>query len=205
MSDHKGWHDRGYLPHFDAAEAIQHVVFRLEGSLPASVLDRIRQASDGFSLGVDEALDRGDGPDWLTDASCADIVAEALTSFDGERYRLLAWVVMPNHVHALIRQEDGWPLSTVVKSWKSFTARKVNHRLGRSGALWAPDYFDRFMRDEGQTNAAMNYIEANPVKAGLCRTPADWRWSSAAGRTGGAADIESLADLEVRAPFTNER
>jgi REP element-mobilizing transposase RayT len=200
MSDHKGWHERGYLPHFDAAAAIQHVVFRLDGSLPASVVDRIRQAPEDFNLAVDEALDSGEGPNWLGDPFSADIVAEALTSFDGERYRLLAWAVMPNHVHVLIKQEDGWPLSTVVKSWKSFTARKINHHLGRTGAFWAPDYFDRFMRDDGQIAAAIDYIEANPVKAGLCHSQADWRWSSATARPSELTKTSTSADLEVRAP-----
>ena len=201
MDDHKGWHDRGYLPHFDAAGAIQHVVFRVDGSLPASILDRIRKAPEDFNLAVDEALDRGEGPDWLSDATCADIVAEALKFFDGERYRMLAWVVMPNHVHVLVKQMDGWPLSMMVKSWKSFTARKINRHLGRAGALWAPDYFDRFMRDEGQVIATMHYIEANPVKAGLCAEPTNWRWSSAGTRTSRCADIDPRADLEVRAPI----
>lgn len=206
MSEHKGWNGRGYLPHFDSGDVVQHVVFRLQGSLPAPVLERLRNAPEDFGLALDEALDRGGvGPTWLADPACADIVADALTGFDGARYSLLAWVVMPNHVHVLITQAEGWPLGKVVKSWKGYTARMINRRLSLTGAFWAPDYFDLYMRDEAQTIAAAAYIEANPVKAGLCRDAMDWRWSSAANRARRPADTAISADLEVRAPLAPSR
>ena len=84
--------------------------------------------------------------------------------------------------HVLIAQVDGWPLPGVVKSWKSFTAKAINRALDRDARVWAKNYFDRFMRDAEQFEATLAYVEGNPVKAGLCREPGDWRWSSAAGR-----------------------
>ncbi len=93
-----------------------------------------------------------------------------------------AWCVMPTHVHVVLAQVEGWPLPGVVKGWKSFTAKAINKALGRDGRFWAKDYFDRFMRDGEQFEATLAYVEANPVKAGLCTKPGDWRWSSAAGR-----------------------
>lgn len=202
MEAHKGWHDRGYLPHLDAEGMVQHIVFRLHGSLPASLLEQAGSESDQQDdrrLAIDHALDLGHGPTWLSDPGCADIVAEAITRFDGSRYDLKAWCVMPNHVHVMIRQTDGWPLGPVIKSWKGYTARMINRRLGRQGTLWAADYFDRYVRNDEQHVATIAYIEANPVKAGLCAQPEDWRWSSAGARAARFTDF-SPADLEVRAP-----
>ena len=86
---------------------------------------------------------------------------------------------MPNHVHALLETRAGSPLGAVVHSWKSFTAVEANRALGREGDFWMPDYFDRFIRDSNHLKAAIEYIESNPVKAGLCAALQDWRWSSA--------------------------
>tara|TARA_R110002051_G_scaffold160835_4_gene232436 strand:- start:131 stop:763 length:633 start_codon:yes stop_codon:yes gene_type:complete len=206
MNEHKGWHRRGYLPHLDAAAVVQHVTFRLHGSLPASVLQRLKADADGadYQAAVDEELDRGTGPLWLADPDCAVIVADALRQFDGQRYGLLAWCVMPNHVHVLIRQMEGWPLGTLVKSWKAYTARMINRQLERSGPFWAADYFDRYTRNEAQLISAIRYIEANPVKARLCREPEDWPFSSASqdrGSSGPPASTNQPADLKVRDPF----
>jgi REP element-mobilizing transposase RayT len=86
---------------------------------------------------------------------------------------------MPNHVHLLIEQVEGFPLGAVVRSWKSFTAKAINERLGRTGAVWARDYFDRFIRNEAHFCHAAAYVEDNPVKAGLVARREDWPFSSA--------------------------
>lgn len=205
MTQHKGWHDRGYLPHLDADGAIQHVVFRLHGSLPAATLERLKSKtdeSDDRRLSVDQELDLGHGTTWLANPVCADVVADALIRFDGSKYDLLAWCVMPNHIHVLIREKSGWPLGGVIKSWKGYTARVINQHLGRTGTFWAADYFDRRTRDRDQFEATAIYIEANPVKAGLCAEAKDWPWSSAGARmsTSGTATIN--ADVDVRAPLS---
>src|SRR5581483_10984806 len=63
----------------------------------------------------------------------------------GQRYRLLAWCLMPNHVHVVMDMLEGKAsLGAIVRSWKSFTARRANEQLGRSGAFWHADYFDRY-------------------------------------------------------------
>lgn len=125
-------------------------------------------------------LDEGRGSCVLRDSSNARIVADALNFFDGERYKLLAWVIMPNHVHAIIEQIEGYRLDKIVHSWKSFTAKEINQRLGQDGRFWARDYFDRYIRDEGHYLNAVYYIENNPVKAGLVRLAEEWTYSSAA-------------------------
>ena len=93
--------------------------------------------------------------------------------FDGERYRLLAWCVMPNHVHTVIEIVDDQSLSEIVGTWKSFTAKRANSLIGRSGTFWHADYFDRFMRDEGHMARTIDYVENNPVKAGLVSGPTE--------------------------------
>ena len=113
----------------------------------------------------------------------AGAMQETLIRWDGDRYRLLAWCVMPNHVHVLI--ETKALLAKIVQSWKSFTGRwalQMNAELDLgvpSGALWMREYWDRFIRDETHFAYVLNYIERNPVAAGLCKEPQDWPWSSA--------------------------
>ena len=179
MTQPKGWHSRGYLPHFDSPETIQFVTFRLADSLPRAVVESLRLADDGIQQ-IDRELDSGLGECWLRDPEIASLVQDALLHSDGQRYRLLAWCLMPNHVHVVIDMLDGAnSLGSIVRSWKSFTARRANHRLGRSGSFWHPDYFDRYMRNEGQLNRTIEYVEQNPVKAGLVTAAIDWPWSSA--------------------------
>jgi REP element-mobilizing transposase RayT len=91
---------------------------------------------------------------------------------------------MPNHVHVVIETLEGHTLSDVVKSWKSFTSRQANSRLGRTGAFWEPDYFDRYMRNEDHLMRTIEYVENNPVKAGLVNKAVDWPWSSASRERG---------------------
>ena len=106
-----GWHSRGYLPHFDAAEITQTVTFRLADSLPQSVLERWKlELEEGSATEpnsvlrrrIEHYLDQGYGSCTLRDARIGAAVQESLLHFDGERCRLLAWVVMPNHVTCCI-------------------------------------------------------------------------------------------------------
>jgi REP element-mobilizing transposase RayT len=182
-ADHTGWRSRGYLPHCDAPHLVQHIIFRLADSLPAAIRDEIaRKPKDDRVQAVDAALDQGHGRRDLAIPEVASLVQQTLLHFDGERYRLVAWCVMPNHVHALAEIRSGHRLDRFVHSWKSFTAHQANRLLGRAGSFWAPEYFDRYMRDDDQLAATVAYIEENPVKAELCREPAAWPYSSASRR-----------------------
>ena len=111
--------------------------------------------------------DAGHGACWLRDPRIGALVEGALLHFDGQRYRLLAWCVMPNHVHALAEMISGFPLSKVLHSWKSFTANEANKILNRQGELWQRDYRDRHIRNAEHFEKAIRYIERNPVEAGL--------------------------------------
>jgi REP element-mobilizing transposase RayT len=174
----KGWHSRGYLPHFDSPETIQFVTFRLADSLPAHVTDALRDRDQAFPR-LDRQLDSGLGACWLKRPDIASMVEDALLHFDGKRYRLLAWCLMPNHAHVVIEIVTENSLSEIVGSWKSFTAKQANKIIKRSGAFWHADYFDRYMRDEDHLGQTIEYVESNPVKAGLVALAAEWQWSSA--------------------------
>jgi REP element-mobilizing transposase RayT len=169
---HLGWRSRGYLPHCDGAWLIQHIVFSLADAIPPAA--RFPSAAH-----ADRALDSGHGDCLLREQRCAACVEDALLRGDGERYRLLAWCVMPNHVHVVAQQIEGFPLGDVVQAWKSTSAHEINHALGRKGRLWRREYFDRFMRDDDHLSATIRYVEDNPVKAKLVAAAAGWPWSSA--------------------------
>jgi len=183
----KGWHSRGYLPHFDAGEVFQSITFRLHDSMPQNLLYRWRcefareaeDIGDAMRWRIEAYLDRGYGACYLADSRIASIVENSLLYFDGERYRLSAWVVMPNHVHFLAAPCSGKSVSTIMHSIKSFTSQEANKVLNRRGQFWFEDYFDRYIRSPAHFKNALVYIESNPVKAGLCKRAADWRFSSA--------------------------
>ena len=124
----------------------------------------------------------GAGEALLGDPRAAGMVEKALLYFDAVRYHLHAWVVMPNHVHALFTPENGFMLSAMLHSWKSFTAKEANRILGRRGQFWQKEYFDRYIRSEEHYWTAIDYIEMNPVNAGLCACKEDWPFSSASRR-----------------------
>lgn len=181
--EQKGWHSRGYLPHFDAVGVVQAVTFRLGDSLPEHVVHMLKeQGKDGLRRRTAAELDRGYGSCALKHDGAAALVEQALFHFDGGRYRLLAWVVMPNHVHVVVETLQGWQLGGIVKSWKAFSAAGINRLLGRRGTLWQPDYFDRRIRGDHHLAAAVRYVEDNPVTAGLVARPEEWPYSSARAR-----------------------
>jgi REP element-mobilizing transposase RayT len=178
MADPKGWHSRGYLPHFDTPETVQFVTFRLGDSLPKAVTETLLHREADVHR-IERELDMGLGACWLNQSEIASLVGGALLHFDGQRYRMLAWCLMPNHVHVVIETVAGHSLSDIVASWKSFTSHKANARLGRTGRFWHADYFDRFMRNEAHLAQTIEYVELNPMKAGLVARASDWAWGSA--------------------------
>jgi REP element-mobilizing transposase RayT len=195
-----GLHSRGYLPHVKVAGAVYFVTFRTADSLPKTVMLRLlherkaAECSAKDAVARDEAarqmqrtiereLDCCHGECLMGRDDCAEIVAGALKHFDGDRYQLKSWVVMPNHVHVLVWPKLPHTLSEILQSWKTFTARRINLLTGRTGErFWQPESFDRWLREEGEESRYREYIENNPVKAGLCVSPEHWKWSSAGQR-----------------------
>jgi REP element-mobilizing transposase RayT len=129
---------------------------------------------------VEAGLDKGIGACWMRRPEIADLVADSLRCFDKQRYQLEAWVVMPNHVHVVVWPMPNHTLSSIVQSWKRYTAREANLRLGRTGqAFWQPESFDRWIRNDTGYERCCRYVVNNPVKARFCATAEEWRWSSA--------------------------
>lgn len=128
-------------------------------------------------------LDAGMGCCALKHPEVGKVVEDTLLKFDGERYRLLAWCVMPNHVHVVIEPRE--KLGKIVQSWKSFTGRWAMERNAELGLsvpgkrFWMREYWDRFIRNESHLKSVVEYIHNNPVAAGLCKSPEQWEWSSA--------------------------
>ena len=212
--------DRGRLPHWEKENATYVITFRLADSLPKSTLQQIeserqsiRKTAEqlGRKLGADERrkiqqlstkkieeyLDRGIGACRLRIPAIAQIVGEALRHFNEKRYRLLAWCVMPNHVHVVVYLFPGHSLASVVHSWKSFSAKKANEILRSRGVFWQREYYDHLIRNENELERAIQYVADNPAKAGLQNWPWFWVWGQDAPRTaaedGGATGPKSGA------------
>lgn len=121
-------------------------------------------------------LDRCHGLCVLQQAELAQIVASSLMRFDGDRYEMLDYVIMPNHVHllaAFIHQHD---VVAQTESWKRFTATQINRRLQGKGRFWQTESFDHLVRSETQFRWLRRYIEQNPANAGLSLGP-QYRYS----------------------------
>ncbi len=208
--ENRGWNSRGYLPHFDSPRVIQHITYRLADSLPRVALEKIQAETKSLALSdekrqtelrrrIETYLDAGYGCCVLREPEVAACIVDTWNRFDGERYRLLEWVVMPNHCHVLIEPFEGVALGKIVLSWKNYTARFINAHRGRGGCVdagrtgvrrsqgdpqkssqvWQREYWDRFIRDAGHFESVRSYIALNPVKAALVAQPEDWPWGSA--------------------------
>ena len=190
----KGWYASKNLPHFDSPGTTQFITWRLADSMPVSR----RHEWEAFLQLEDESakrkqielyIDRGLGACHLRDHRVAEIVQECLWRSDGVKYRLFAWVLMPNHVHVLVELWEV-PMGKLMQEWKGYTAKQANKLLGTRGAFWADDYFDRYIRDETHFRRVRRYIKVNPVRANLVKAPEDWVWCSARYRS--EKDFEML-------------
>jgi REP element-mobilizing transposase RayT len=176
------------------------VTFRLADSLPKQVITRLmrekaqrllsaEKANDpklvetierDYAREIERHLDKGIGACALRRPEVAELAARALQFFDRDRYQLRAWVVMPNHVHVVFSPAPNCTVSAIVKSWKSFIALHANRILHRTGdRFWQPESYDHWIRNDEEHLRCCRYVHNNPVKAGLCRMPEQWRWSSA--------------------------
>jgi REP element-mobilizing transposase RayT len=198
----KGWTTRGYLPHYDKPGTLQMITFGLADAMPAS----LRHEWEALLAIADERerrtkleayLDQGRGECSWRDGRVAAAVEEVFLRGDGRRYRMIAWVVMPNHAHLLV-ELGTMPMGELLKVWKGTSANAANRVLGRQGTFWQEDYWDRYVRDEEHFRKAKHYIEWNPVKAGLARGPEEWAFGSAHPRWQWSA-----ADRYVRGQLLN--
>jgi REP element-mobilizing transposase RayT len=120
-----------------------------------------------FSQRVNEYLDSGVGCCILKEEKISQIVADSLKHFDGTRYALGEWVIMPNHVHIIIQPFPEYDLSNIMKSIKSYCAHLINKTIGASGSVWQDESFDHIIRTVKQKNRIEQYIADNPKMAKL--------------------------------------
>ncbi len=217
---------RRNLPHWQPAGASIFITWRLYGSLPESAIIRLRDAQrlllreaeranekaeerklrhhkKVFAM-LDRLLDAAEsGPLWLREVAIADMIQEALLVGYSTLYKLWSYVVMPNHVHVLLRPNVAQtsvcdvdirssqtevcatyvPLKEITKRIKGYTAREANRIMKRTGqTFWQAESFDHWARDDAEFYRIIDYIENNPVKVGLTARPEDWQWSSASER-----------------------
>ena len=142
--------------------------------------DSIEKIERDYFRKLEHFLDTNGGECWLGRPEIADIVVGALRFFHGARYHLYAWIVMPNHVHVVFWPMPNETLSAIVQSWKRFAAREANKLLGKTGkTFWQRESYDHWIRNDEEHVRCCNYVINNPVKARLCASVTDWKWSSA--------------------------
>ena len=198
---------RRHLPHIQPPGATLFITFRLAGSIPTEVLQRLleeRERVDQLLESIpdpqerrrrayeeqrrlfgkwDRALDTAQsGPFWLRDERIANKVADSLHHLNGQKYDLDAFCIMPNHVHLVCKplaKDDGsyHPMSAIMHSLKSYTANLVNQLLDRKGGFWQHESYDHVVCDEAEWRRIVNYVLNNPLKAGLVSRREDWKWT----------------------------
>jgi REP element-mobilizing transposase RayT len=195
---------RRNLPHIQPKGATFFVTFRLVDSVPRAVQKRWKEEKDALEQELSRLQDEGerarrrkqfhrqrfseleqllddskDGEHWLKDPALAQIVCESLHYRDGQVFRLDAYCVMSNHVHALFmpltednEEEAFHALQKIMHSLKRITAIECNKRLRREGGFWDSESFDHYIRDHDEWVRILHYILKNSVKAGIV---SDWR------------------------------
>ncbi len=206
---------RRHLPHYHPPNATIFVTFRLAGSLPRSRVLELREerrvlaertekgqgrlmrnrSSSGEYVRDLQWLDRvlekaGNNPHWLSNPRVADMVVEAIRYRDSKEYDVVAYCVMPNHVHLVfavgkhglfesvgqIANLSDKPVSKIMHSLKRYTAREANKILKRHGPFWQDESYDHVIRDSEELERTVEYVLRNPVEAGLVGSWRDWRW-----------------------------
>ncbi|MCB1226047.1 MAG: cobalamin-dependent protein, partial [Verrucomicrobiales bacterium] len=177
------------LPHWEQEGATYAITFRQGDSIPATIRQEWQQErarltnllQEGGTLTeefyarlqslfreeVDAALDAGHGSCLLANEALASALEDSLRRFDGERYHLLAWCIMPNHVHVLIKPLPGHDLQEILHSWKSYTGHLAKKQGLCEKPLWEEEYYDHLIRDEADWFNQLCYVLKNPQKAGL--------------------------------------
>jgi len=187
---------RRRLPHYEVAGRPIFLTWNLDGSLPDNRRFPSATNSGAAFVAMDRLLDNArSGPTYLRQPEMAKMMVEAIWYRENRHYELHAYVVMANHVHLLITPHVD--VGKLMQSLKRFTAREGNRILGLTGqAFWQDESYDRLVRDETEFHRIAQYIEMNPVGAGLVATPEAFPWSSA-GRIYNPPQVANLPHMGV--------
>jgi putative transposase len=186
---------RRKLPHIQPMDAVLFITFRLKGTLPKHVIDElsgklkqsildntgdkfeVQQAEEKYYQAIESTLDEAEyGHDYLKEPELAQIVKDSLHYLDGKEFKLIYYCIMSNHVHFIAYQFQK-PVYRIMDSLKRHTSRQINKKLGRDGALWQREYFDRVVRDRNDLSVKIDYVLNNPVKIKLVTDWKDWNWN----------------------------
>lgn len=172
----------GVLPHWHQQGKMQYVTFRLADSLPQTKITELNALKEDFeaknpkpwddhttlvyqcliSAAIERMLDRRWGSCVLRHPDVRKHVEEKIEFFRGERYDIIAYVIMPNHVHLLLLMLNDYNVYEVVRSIKKFSAMSINREVFSAGRLWMRSHFDRMVRSEDHLKHCVNYIRNNP-------------------------------------------
>ena len=173
----------GKLPHWRQDGVTYFVTWRTEDSMPKERVDTwfaereswLKQHPEPWDTKTEEEyyrlfpdrwekwLDENHGECLLSRPDLRKIVEDVLRHDDGVEYRLKDFVVMPNHVHALVTPLGKNTLSEAMQEWKSVSAHRINKALGRKGEFWQKEYFDHIVRSAEQLEKLKRYIQNNPL------------------------------------------
>ena len=223
-------HLSGNLPHWRQDGCMYFVTFRLADALPARRLSMLREEKNTwlrlhppppaesetyfawkdeyrrlFEDRIDEWLDAGHGGCLLGNSAARKVVENALLHFDGERYRLDSFVVMPNHVHVLVASRMDYSLSDIVKGWKSYTGHELVKQFGATAPVWQKEYFDHIVRSPESLEKFRNYIAENPqrlvrVRDGDVASTNRQQTSEVTSPSPGANRVELKSEVRVDGP-----
>ena len=198
---------RRHLPHTHPPGATFFVTCRLAGSLPRAILHGLRSQGERVARELDDIPDElgrarqayvshrrlfgqwdakldeaGAGPVWLEKAEIAQLVADSLHHRDDTVYELLAYCIMPNHMHVVFRplpdaDNDTLSVTAIMQSLKGYTAYEANRLLDLRAQFWQRESYDHWVRDEKELLRIIRYVISNPVKAGLTDHWQNWPWT----------------------------
>ncbi|NOX16682.1 MAG: hypothetical protein GXO87_00155 [Chlorobi bacterium] len=184
---------RRNLPHIYKPFSSYFITFRLKGSLPLQKLYELKQKYDrlepktkeekyenlrNFFVEYDELLHKNKNLIFLKEKQIAEIVKSCIHYYDGKKYNLFCFTIMPNHVHQIFHlPNDKDCISDIMKGIKGYSAYQINKVFNKKGGVWQEESYDHIVRDEDELFALIEYTLMNPVKAGLVENWKDWEHS----------------------------
>lgn len=184
---------RRNLPHLYYCDGIYFITYRLHDSIPLHLTKELHteyeearknpakldQSRKALFNKYDELLDKHILTcSYLTIPEIAKINVSTLHFPDGKDYKLICFCIMPNHIHLVFKLlENSRSISKIMQSIKRVSARESNKILQREGTFWLNESFDRIVRDDRELFFTIEYVVNNPIKAGLCEKPEDWKYT----------------------------
>jgi REP element-mobilizing transposase RayT len=174
---------RRKLPHIVPANTVFFITYRIAGSLPLSIINKYqidkktKEIPPKYFEIIEDYLDTQKAI--LTKKEIAKIIEESLWYYNDKYYKLIAFCIMPNHVHLLINTNN-FPyknLFSIMKLIKGVSSNKINKRIGKKGQFWQHESYDRMVRDRNELGNIIDYILNNPVKAKLVNNWKEWNYT----------------------------